>query len=246
MEQFVGGQWQQWALLKIGLFAVITFFVLRLFLKGLKILQVRYNTHLAYQRFFPVLEMLVWISFIYWSLEQIFPERLYFTIFFITISVIGMLWIGWYAARDYIAGIILRTQDVYEIGHQLAIGDIVGKILKLGYLNVELQKEDGIILKVPYSKITGNVHFNKDENKLISTYKFPLKIPAGAMLKGAAEKINKMILNSPWHAAHISPQINKISEINGIVHLEIVVSTFGTKSLEKLQLQLYREFENNQ
>ena len=165
-------------------------------------------------------------------------------VFFVTISVIGLAWIGWYAARDYIAGIILKAQDVYEVGHQLVIGDITGKIIKMGYLNVELQKGDGVVLKVPYSKITGNLHYNKNENKLVSTYKFPLKISIDAVLDGAIERIRKSVLNSPWHASHIGPQVYKVSEYGGMVNLEIVVATFGTKSLEKLQLQVYKEFEN--
>jgi Mechanosensitive ion channel, beta-domain len=244
MEQFVEGQWQQWALIKIAIVAIILFFVLRLVFKSLKILQVRYNACLAYQRYFPVIEMLVWISFIYWALEQTLVEPLYFTVFFITISVIGLIWIGWYAARDYIAGIILRAQDIYEEGQQLVIGDIAGIIMKLGYLNVELQKGDGVVLKVPYSKITGNVHYNRNENRLLVTHKFILKISSQAVLQGAAENIKKSILNSPWHASHIIPQIHKISENDGIAEMEIVVSTFGPESLEKLQLQLFKEFEN--
>lgn len=244
MEQFVGDQWQQWALFKIAIVGVLLFLLLRLFFRSLRIIDIRYNTSLSYQRFFPVVEMLVWLSFIYWSLEQILIEPLYFTVFFITISVIGLAWIGWYAARDYIAGIILRSQDVYEVGHQLAIGTIVGRILKIGYLNIELQKSDGTVLKVPYSRIAGNVHYNKDENRLVSTYKFPLKIPSQAVIDGALEKIRRSVLNSPWHASHISPQINKVAEDNNMVYLEIVVSTFGKGSLEKLQLQLYKEFDN--
>jgi len=246
MEQFVGDQWQQWSLIKITIAAVILFFVLRLLFRTLKILQVRYfSGNLSYQRYFPVVEMLVWLSFIYWALEQILTDPLYFTVFFITISVIGLLWIGWYAARDYIAGIILRAQDVYEVGHQLVVGKIAGKILKIGYLNIELQKEDGIIIKVPYSKITSKVHYNKNENKLVSTYKFHLKVTSEAVLKGVIDRIHKSVLNSPWHASHISPQINKRAENNGMVDLEIVVSTFGVKSLEKLQLQLYKKFEKS-
>ena len=188
--------------------------------------------------------MLVWLSFIYWALEQTITEPLYFTVFFITISVIGLAWLGWYAARDYIAGIILRAQDVYEVGHQLVMGKIAGKILKIGYLNLELQKGDGAVIKVPYSKIAGNVHYNKDENRVISTYKFPLRITSNELLLGAIDKIKRSVLNSPWHASHISPQVNKVAEHNGQVDLEIVVSTFGVKSLEKLQIQLYKEFEN--
>ena len=244
MEQFVGDQWQHWALFKIALVAVIIFFVLRLFFKGLRIIQIRYNTRFYYQRYFPVIEMLVWLSFIYWALEQTITEPLYFTVFFITISVIGLAWLGWYAARDYIAGIILRAQDVYEVGHQLVMGKIAGKILKIGYLNLELQKGDGAVIKVPYSKIAGNVHYNKDENRVISTYKFPLRITSNELLLGAIDKIKRSVLNSPWHASHISPQVNKVAEHNGQVDLEIVVSTFGVKSLEKLQIQLYKEFEN--
>ena len=244
MEQFVGDQWQQWALFKIAVVAVILFLLLRLFFKSLRIFDIRYNTSLSYQRFFPVVEMLVWLSFIYWALEQILVEPLYFTVFFITISVIGLAWIGWYAARDYIAGIILRSQDVYEVGHQLATGRIVGKIIKIGYLNIELQKGDGTVLKVPYSKIAGNVHYNKDENKLVNTYKFSLKVSSRALLEGALEKIKRSVLNSPWHASHVSPQINKVAESDGMADLEIVVSAVGKGSLEKLQLQLYREFEN--
>lgn len=244
MEQLVANSWHQWALFKVIIVAIIIFLVLRLILRSLKILSIKYKTNIGYQRYFPVIEMLIWLTFIYWTLEEIFSEPLYFTVFFITISTIGLIWVGWFGARDYIAGIILRAQDVYETGHQLSVGEVTGKISKLGYLNIEVQEQDGAVLKIPYSKITSSIHLNKNENKMVSTHKFTIKVSSHQLLEGVIDKIRKSILNSPWHASHLTPHINKISEKNNLVDLEVIVSTYGASSFEKLQMQLYKEFES--
>jgi len=244
MEQLVETNWQQWALLKVLVVGFVILIILRLTFKSLKILEVKYKTNIGYQRYLPAFEMLIWLSFIYWSLEEIFNEPLYFTVFFMTISIIALIWIGWFGARDYIAGIILRTQDLYETGHQLSVGSVTGKISKLGYLNIEVQEQDGAVIKIPYSKITSNIHVNKNENKMVSTHKFSLKVSSHQLLEGVIDKIRKSILNSPWHASHLIPHINKIAEKNNLVDLEVIVSTYGASSFEKLQLQLYKEFES--
>src|SRR5210317_984054 len=98
MEQLVGGNWQQWALLKVLIVGFIVFVALRLALKSLRILEVKYKTTIGYQRYFPVFEMFSWLTFIYWALEEIFNEPLYFTIFFMTISLITLIWLGWFGA----------------------------------------------------------------------------------------------------------------------------------------------------
>ena len=78
----------------------------------------------------------------------------------------------------------------------------------------------------------------------MSTHKFVLKVSSHQLLEGVIDKIRKSILNSPWHASHLVHHIIKKAEKNNLVDLEVIVSTYGASSFEKLQLQLYKEFES--
>jgi hypothetical protein len=243
MEQLVQGYWQQWGVLKVVIIGIVLFILIRIVYRLLKILAVRYKNDFGYKKYFPLVEMIIWLSFIYWSLDQIFNDPLYFSIFFITISVMGLIWVGWYGLRDYIAGIILRIQDVYDKGHQLSTGGISGKILKLGHLNLELEKEDGSVIKIPYSEVAGKIHLNKNVDKIIVTEKINLKIPKNYILADEIENLRKYILNSPWHVSYIDPQVRQMEEESDFYNIELILFTPGPDSFDKLQLGIQNKYQ---
>ncbi len=241
MEQLIGDQWRQWALIKIFFAAILLYFIIRLLQRSFKILHHKYGPQIPYQKFFPALEMLIWASFIYWSLKEAISEPLYYSIFFIAISLILFIWIGWYFGRDYIAGIIWRSQDIYEEGQQLFINEINGIMTKLGYLNIELEKKDGTVIKIPYSKIAGNIHYNKSDNKLVVTHTFTIEVTHNEMLENSLQKLRSILVNSPWHISYLEPHIKKVNESGSKTMLEIVVHSFGEDGIQKLRLLINKQ-----
>ena len=185
--------------------------------------------------------MIIWVSFIYWSLKEAISEPLYYSIFFVSISLILLTWIGWYAARDYIAGIIWRSQDSYEAGQKLIINEITGRITKLTYLNVELEKNDGTVIKVPYSKIAGNIHYNKNDNKLVTTYTYSIDVSSKEVIANTIEKLKTSLINSPWHISYLEPHIKKIDGKGSKAVLEIVMHSFGEEGIEKLKMLINKQ-----
>ncbi len=244
MGQLISDQWSQWAFAKIIVFAALVYFILRVLQYTLKIINVKYDLNLSHQKFFPVLEMITWISFIYWALKEAINEQLYYSVFFIAISLIFLGWLGWYAGRDYFAGIIWRSQDTYEVGQKLIINKINGRITKLGYLNLVLEKNDGTLIKVPYSKITGNIHYNKNENKLVSTYTYSIEVPQKEFSDNYINMLWTSLVNSPWHLSYIEPQIKKIGEEGNKIILEIVFHSFGEEGMGKLESLINKQIAN--
>ncbi|KAA3613581.1 MAG: hypothetical protein D8M58_17005 [Calditrichaeota bacterium] len=240
MEQMIGDQWQQWGLIKVFVAAVFLFIFVRLAQRGLKILQNKYDLPLQNQKYFPVVEMVVWIVFSFWALKEAISDPVYYSVFFITFSLIILFWIGWFAGRDYIAGIIWRSQASYETGQKLIINDINGRISKLGYLNLELEKNDGTVVRLPYSKISADITYNKNENSTVFTYTFYVE-PKDEISNESFEKIRTALINSPWHLSYLQPQIQKVNKNENKTTLEIIVHTLSENGLEKLQSIVNRQ-----
>ena len=241
MEQYLEIQIHQTLLFSLLLLAVIIFITLRAVYKLTRYALIRNNIDLKYLRFYPVLELIIWFGFIFWVLRKVFADTIFFTIFFVAIFIVGLLWFGWYAARDYIAGVILRAQDNYEVGQYLETDSVKGLIAKTGYFNFEIENEDGTRLKLPYGKIAGNIHLSKNEQAMIRSFSFPLQISSQKILDGALQKVYLTLLNCPWHVPYKKPLIKKMEDLADLTRFEIIVFTYGAESFEKLQVYVKKQ-----
>ncbi len=236
--------WPQWGIIKVFLAAIAVFVVVRFSRHLLHISVIRNRASAAWlARLFPVIELLIWLAFLVWAFRQIFNEPFYFSVFFIALAFIAMGWLGWYAARDYIAGIILRAQDIYEPGQQIIVGEYKGRIRKLGYLSIELEEDDGTLLKLPYSKLTGQIHYSKKQGSQVTCQSFTLQVPSAKVSHDFLESLAGMILNSPWHVTHRQPQINKGEPAGNETPVDVIVYTYGQESFERLQSELRLKIE---
>jgi hypothetical protein len=73
----------------------------------------------------------------------------------VVIAVIALLVIGgaWFAIRDVVAGVVLRTEHGFEPGNALVGDDIAGRIQRVGVRSLEIESSDGRRVRLPWSRL---------------------------------------------------------------------------------------------
>lgn len=245
MEQLINFEWANAQLLKVGSAAILLYLFQQLLQKIIPLIVHKYKLSDKINRLFPFVEFLIWVIFIYWAIESIFTNALYYTLYFVVISLVILGWVGWFAAKDYIAGIVLRGQAAYRRGNTIQTNETRGTIKKMSYFSMEIEQEDGAILSLPYSKIAGTIHVNRDANKRTFAQVIRLQVHNRGFGKEMVEAMRKDILSSPWVVAYLNPKIKIISEQDKTMEIEIHLHTLDEKSDREIEMMLINKYVNN-
>ncbi len=230
-----------YGLIQALVIGALLFLVLRLVQKGLRLplFPAAYRRSLV--RIFPALEAFIWLVFAFWSLYAVIRTRYYATLAWLAVLVIALVWISWFALRDYFAGLILKIHDDYEENQHLRVRDIEGTILKMGLLDVEIEQENSDKVKVPYSRILGEIHWKGERDEGGNYHKFAIRIPRNISIDSILEKLRLSVLNSPWAASNKEPCINVISSTEKEVNCEVGVYALNSDYFYVLERDIKRQ-----
>lgn len=227
----------EWALLKVlacGLILLVCFRFLRRWLHALAGLR---RSFAPVHRVLPAIEASLWLIYVMWAVGAVFTEGWYSNAALLMILAVGLALVSWFAARDWIAGIILRVQDAYEIGQKVRIGDVEGTIGRVGYLALEIELTGGERTKIPYSRISGQVRSQIRTGVMSNDHRFEIEIDDGISLGEAKRTLRKAILNSPWAAFDREPQISLLAE-TPTYRFAVVVHTTGVGTGQAMEHHL--------
>lgn len=186
-----------------------------------------------HQQYYSLLEIVIWIIFAIWALKTILEESIYYTVIVIVIFLSLAIWITWFVVKDFIAGLVFKLNDNYQKGQFIEVNDIKGYIEEMNYLTLDLISETGETIKIPYSKIQGNIHKKSILDKSTIQYKFELQIPKNYSFEKAKGEIKKAILLTP--GVDLKEPIIKIIKIDESFQIiEIVAFILNNKTIDLL------------
>lgn len=151
-------------------------------------------------RIFPLIELLFWLWYAFWSARQLFGHTEWYSGIWAAMILLSLISLAWYIFRDFLAGVILRTENALEPGQMINSQDIRGQIRKIGYRSLELESQDGSIIKVPYSLLSKQVlgidrALDKGQGQVMA-----IIIPAQSNAEIIREMLYSRILEMPWIA----------------------------------------------
>ena len=192
MKEVLNFDFSELILLLIVPIGVMIYFLLKIL--KVNISNSRFNR--KYKNYFLLFEIIVWLLFGWWSFKVIYGNTDYYSILIVAILFIVLFWIGWFLAKDFIAGTVLKLSDNYQEGQFFRLNDIEGHIAQINYLHLNIRQENGEIIKIPFSKILGSVHHKSFLDDKTKQYKFEIIIDKQETLDETREKIRKNILLS--------------------------------------------------
>ena len=213
----------------------IIFYAIKLFVKNKKKLK-------TINRFFPVVEMLIWILFIVRALGAFVISNQLLAIAAALILLFILFWIFKYSVKNIIAGVLFKLAGHFYINDLLQSGDFSGRIKKFGLQTIELETESGKSVFIPYSSIIDSINIRLDTPELKTAYIFKIDIPKSSNENELKDQIRTALVSLPWISVKMMPQVKLISKTATHFTFEISIHAVSISYLVKTERYLEDKF----
>ncbi len=172
----------------------------------------------------PLLELVLWIAYAFWGVHIFFARHLYFDLIIGVMVVVLLLAIAWFVFRDFMAGGLLKAEKSLEPGQTIKTSFASGRIKHMGSRSMELENEDGELVKIPYGRLSNELFIlpPEDEDNLPHHLEVPLH--AEVSPEQSREKAEKLLLSMPWIVGP-TPEVKLARSAEGNYVLRMVFYT---------------------
>ncbi len=211
--------------------------------RGFYVVRLKPATRNMLDRGLPALEAIVGSAFVFWAISLFLPDdtRIEWWIWGAIAAV--FLGAGWFAIRDLVSGIVLRSENAFKVGQWIKTDEIDGFITQLGYRTIEIETDKGLQIKMPYSKIAKTILATADRTKASHTHTFFLEMPANHTVAELTSSIRTAALTSFWSSPIRDPYIHYIQENNNLHQFEITVFSMNEAYATDLERSIRRQLE---
>ncbi len=223
------------AIVKLVIVSLILFGFLWLVKLAIRNTPVRKSVRSRIDRILPSIEGIVWFGFMLWSAGQLIQNEVWNAIGVLIIILLLLVLLFWLVIRDYVAGIILKTDGSIKTNDWIRVRDIEGKIKELGGRTMIVRTESGETVNIPYSTISGEISAKPNPAEEIINHSFEIKLSKATDAETAITQIKKSILNAPWSSVKKNPEIRLINDNSSYYHFEINLFSLRTVYFQKIK-----------
>ncbi len=188
-------------------FRLINFFV--------PVLPVKTEYKMGIRKAMPLIEFLCWFVFFIWGINYFVKYNMYFAIGLGAIVLLSMIWFAWYALRDLIAGIIIKSNRDLQVNETVDVGNYHGKIVRFGFRNLIMETESGKNIYIPYTMLIKREIVRSHPADKIQSHSFSLVTPKEKSAEQTILDIRAALLSLPWTSMIKDPVIRLEEEENG-------------------------------
>ncbi len=201
------------------------FFLLRLISRVLGSVLRKEPMRAYFLKTFPVVEMALWVGFIFWAVDSIFQDFFYYNLLMSVMVLILLLAVSWFLFRDFFAGMVIRSENALEPGQYFKTSFVEGKILNLGIRSMELETLDGERVKVPYWRLNNQLLNLPPGQEKSYSHTLTLKMPKAGKPARLKNQILAELNNMPWIISGYPPivSISSESEEQFLVEIRVYV-----------------------
>ncbi len=154
-----------------------------------------------------IVETVAGLAFVVGAVPMLFSGRPEYSPYFAMILVVAVLWVCWVAIRDLVHGIFFKAGRVCRAGDELTVGDIRGRVRRLGYRVLEVATPEGEQVLLPYSKLTKATVTRRSGDVGAVRHAFTLAPPAAVSLASVTEAVALAALTHHWASVAHPPEV---------------------------------------
>ncbi len=208
--------------IKFIIFGIALFFTLKIVSRLLNVFSNKYLSLKRFNYFFPAIELSCWLAFVFWAIHVLFREQFFYPILMISIMLVVIISISWFLVKDFISGIIFKTQNEFRRGQKIKFSSISGRILDMGPTYLKLETRKGETMKIPYSKLSNETLVKKGDMASTDNFKMKLKLALNRDKDQLATDLKTSLMSLPWTSANKEPTISSTNESSGFLTFEIM------------------------
>ncbi|UZR94449.1 mechanosensitive ion channel domain-containing protein [Chondrinema litorale] len=200
------------------------------------------------RRLLPPVEGSVWFIFFLVGINWLVPNSVWSSVAILLIIIVALFWISWFAVKDIVAGIILKTEGTFAVNDRIQVMDVTGQITKLGYRAMVLETDLGETVNIPFSKVSAEMQVKSNPGERIKSHRFEilLKETSTHEVMAQVKNIRQIVFNAPWSSLKKAPQVKLVGEKEGHKRIEIIIYALKVEyfTLIKDYLKTYlKDFE---
>ena len=186
-------------------------------------------------RILPLAEGVIWLSFTLWCIRQLVQNDLWNSIGVLTVVLLVVVALFWLVIRDYMAGIILKSDGSMKLNDWIKIKGIEGKITEMGQRAMIITTDSGETLNVPYSALSGEISVKPNPSEKLISHTFEIEISKNTDLESTIDQIRRAILNTPWASVKKSPEIKLLNDSPEAYLFEISIYSIRLVYFQKIK-----------
>lgn len=225
--------------------AIILFSFFRILDRVIPILPTKKENKRVLSRNLPALEIFAWGFFIVWTIQYFWNNNQMFSVGLFFVLILLLLWVSWFALKDFIAGAVFRANASFKLHDTVKIDDYTGTIVGFQSRSIVIETSSGENIHYPYSKILGKIIIKSIPAEMIRNKTIFLTISNDKSLIDTISNIRTDIMNLPWSSIKKEPQIKPIAENNDSFELEIVIFALETEYFFKIESYLKENYSFN-
>ena len=162
-------------------------------------------------RFGPLAEFLTWVAFVagagMWLWTRKADDGIHVVVALLAALLVLMFAGAWRVFRDYLAGVVLRTEAAWQVGDLIRVGEEEGTVAHLGHRTLQLQRPDGDLVHVPWSRISSDLLVRRHAEGDVVRHTFVVDCPENRSPSEVALRVEETVLLNHWCSAGHEPAI---------------------------------------
>jgi len=219
-------------------FILTIYILLRVAVKIISYINVLRKPHIFIKKILPIVDLTILVLITFWFIYRFFIDSDLLPIIVAIVALIFLGLFGWHWGRDFIAGIILKSENYFEKNKKIRLNNQSGKIIKTTLRYLEFETDEGEAIRVPYSKISGEYFSKLSPGEKYESHLITLQVEKTSDTKTLLETLRKNIYNSPWYLARKEPVIEILSSDSGGYKINLNIYSLNYSHTELIRQDL--------
>jgi small-conductance mechanosensitive channel len=175
-------------------------------------------------RSLPLAEFVVWLTYAFWAATIVFSGLPYRGVVESVMALVLVVALGWYVLRDFLNGILLKSENEFRKGQSIKTSFVSGKITGIGYRTMQIENDKGEKVRVPYSRLGETIITRPPQKGQSHSHLLKFSLAANKNPVALPPEISRELLNMPWIITEDEPSVNLVHDADGQLMLEIKFS----------------------
>ena len=183
----------------------------------------------------PPVELLTAVSVAVWVFARLVDGRAAWVGLGWSVLFLAIAWTARTAIEDFVSGALLRMEGGVERGRRLVTTGVAGSIVRLGYLSIEIEGDDGAIVRLPWRTVARNpIHLGAGA-AASRLHRFTITLPRTRPIERILEEIPAAALVSPWASTTRLPEVRLQSETDQGYVLEVTAHALDARFAPQIE-----------
>lgn len=191
---------------------LVLFGLLRLFRYLLDLAPMSRTRRETLVRASPSVGVFVGLLYVLFAARTVFKEYPDFVPIVLTLIVAGFIGVTWFAFRDFVAGVVIKTGRVCSVGDFVQINDVQGRIAQMGLRVLTIETGEGDEAVIPYSSIARESLLRTPVTDSVSLHSFEVARPETMEAVDVQTLIREAALRSHWSSLVREPKVSRIGD----------------------------------